>query len=403
MNLPAEYMQRLIEEVRGRIISCSDELTAEEADRIIEDVVLNSDIEPEFEDLREIILRIYAKTRSRIGILEGFIGDESVNEIMVNGKDRMFIETKQGISALNSMFDSTEELEEIIRNIAAAVHREINEMNPILDARLSDGSRVNAVYRNVAADGPVLTIRKFSKDRITIKEMTESGTLSGECARYLSVLVECGFNIFVSGGTSSGKTTFLNALSDFIPKKERVIVIEDSTELKLSHISNLVQMECRNANTMGQGRISMDMLIKTSLRMRPDRIIVGEVRGKEVSDMLQAMNTGHDGSMSTGHGNSVAGMLRRLEAMYLMGAQIPMDAIRAQIVEGIDIMIHLGRLDDGQRKVLEIQELVDFENGRYVLNPLFEMDEKRNLLYTGNCLRNDSKLRLRGRENECRL
>ena len=257
-------------------------------------------------------------------------------------------------------------------------------MHPILDARLPGGSRVNAVYKNVAAGGPALTIRKFARERITMEEMVRSGTLTESCASYLKTLVSCGYNIFVSGGTSSGKTTFLNALSDFIPPKERVIVIEDSTELAMSHIANLVQMECRNANTMGQGMISMDMLIKTSLRMRPDRIIVGEVRGKEVADMMQAMNTGHDGCLATGHGNSVSGMLRRLEAMYLMGVQIPMDAIRAQIVEGIDIMIHLGRLPGGARKVLEVQELVDFENGKYVLNPLFLMDESRHLCETGN-------------------
>ena len=244
----------------------------------------------------------------------------------------------------------------------------------------------------------MLTIRKFSKDRITIEQMVAGGTLTAECAAYLRTLVRSGYNIFVSGGTSSGKTTFLNALSDFIPPDERVIVIEDSRELQLSGISNLVQLECHNANSMGQGQVSMEMLIKTSLRMRPDRIIVGEVRGREVADMLQAMNTGHDGSMSTGHGNSVSGMLRRLEAMYLMSAQIPMDAIRAQIVEGIDVMIHLGRLADGSRRVLEIQELVDFENGKYVLNPLFCLDGDRKLVSTGHDLINRSRLILKGCE-----
>lgn len=307
------------------------------------------------------------------------------------------METGGDMVCTDEHFDSTEELEEIIRNIAAGVHREINEMHPILDARLPGGSRVNAVYKNVAAGGPVLTIRKFARERITMEQMVKSGTLTAECAEYLKTLVACGYNIFVSGGTSSGKTTFLNALSDFIPVQERVIVIEDSTELAMNHIANLVQMECRNANALGQGMISMDMLIKTSLRMRPDRIIVGEVRGKEVADMMNAMNTGHDGCLATGHGNSVSGMLRRLESMYLMGVQIPIDAIRAQIVEGIDIMIHLGRLPGGDRRVLEVQELVDFEHGKYVLNPLFLLSDKRQLSATGNPLVSQSKLRLRGR------
>lgn len=382
--------------MRERILAAKENLNPEEAMEIIEEVVFADEEELDLSQLHSIIRKIYARTRSKFGILEEYIEDESINEIMINGKDHFFLETGGDMDRAAETFDSTDELEEIIRNIAAGVHREINEMHPILDARLPGGSRVNAVYKNVAAGGPALTIRKFARERITMEEMVRSGTLTESCASYLKTLVSCGYNIFVSGGTSSGKTTFLNALSDFIPPKERVIVIEDSTELAMSHIANLVQMECRNANTMGQGMISMDMLIKTSLRMRPDRIIVGEVRGKEVADMMQAMNTGHDGCLATGHGNSVSGMLRRLEAMYLMGVQIPMDAIRAQIVEGIDIMIHLGRLPGGARKVLEVQELVDFENGKYVLNPLFLMDESRHLCETGNSLVNQSKLHLRG-------
>ena len=229
-----------------------------------------------------------------------------------------------------------------------------------------------------------------------MEDMIASGTISRECADFLSKLVRCGYNLFICGGTSSGKTTFLNALSEAIPKDERVIVIEDSTELQLSHIDNLVQMECHQANVMGQGEVSMDMLIKTSLRMRPDRIIIGEVRGKEVADMLQAMNTGHYG-MSTGHGNSAEGMLRRLEAMYLMGVQIPMDAIRAQIIEGIDVLIHLGRLGHGRRLVLEIQELLGYENGKYALNPLFVLDKNQTLVATGNPLKRTRKMQLKGR------
>lgn len=398
-----EILEEQIQCVKDKILALNDNLQTLEAMELIEDTVLDDDYDLELQEYEELIKKVYAKTRSKLGMLEPYINDESINEIMVNGKDHFFFEDSDGIGFVFDCFDSTEELEEIIRNIAAGVHREINEMNPILDARLADGSRVNAVYKNVAVDGPVLTIRKFSKDRITIDEMVGHGTLTCECADFLKTLVECGYNIFVSGGTSSGKTTFLNALSDYIPQEERVIVIEDSTELQLERIENLVQMECHNANTMGQGQISMDMLIKTSLRMRPDRIIVGEVRGREVADMLQAMNTGHDGSMSTGHGNSVAGMLRRLEAMYLMSAQIPMDAIRAQIVEGIDIMVHLGRLENGNRRVIEVQELLDFENGKYVLNPLFALDGDMELVSTGNRIRSRGKLLLKGMDDDCRL
>ena len=389
-------LQDLIDSVRKQILSENQNPDSEEVMKMIEYTVLNSNQDMSLKEAEELIWRIYAKTRSKLGILERYIKDDSVNEIMLNGKDNLFLETRCGMVRERSLLESTEELEEIIRNIAAGVHREINEMNPILDARLEDGSRVNAVYRNVAVGGPALTIRKFAKERITIREMVDGKTLTAECADYLALLVTCGYNIFISGGTSSGKTTFLNALSDFIPKNERVIVIEDSAELQLSRIDNLVQMECHNANTLGMGRVTMEMLIKTSLRMRPDRIIVGEVRGREVADMLQAMNTGHDGSMSTGHGNSVTGMLRRLEAMYLSGSQLPMDAIRAQIVEGIDIMVHLGRLENGKRKILEIQELVDFFDGKYILNPLFLMNDQRGLESTGNQLKNFSKLRLRG-------
>lgn len=385
----------MIEEIRKKLMASQGELTDEQVLSAIEEMVLGQEEELPFTEYRKLIERIYARVRSKLGILELYLKDEQVNEIMINGPDTFFFETKEGIQRLDESFASVEELEEVIRNIAAAVHREINEMHPILDARLSDGSRVNAVYKNIAAGGPILTIRKFAKERIRMADMIAGGTITEECAAFLWKLVRCGYNLFICGGTSSGKTTFLNALSEAIPRDERVIVIEDSTELQLSHIENLVQMECHQANTMGQGEVSMDMLIKTSLRMRPDRIIVGEVRGKEVADMLQAMNTGHYG-MSTGHGNSVEGMLRRMEAMYLMGAQIPMDAIRAQIAEGIDVLIHLGRLGHGRRKVMEIQELLGYENGKYVLNPLFYLDENQNLTATGNQLVRRRKLQWKG-------
>lgn len=401
--LHREFMEKQADMIRHKILSADGNLSDQAVLRIIEDQVLENQIDMDLQTCREVILRIFAKIRSKLGMLQRYIEDESINEIMVNGRENFFYEDGMGIHRVEDVFDSTEELEEIIRNIAADVHREINEMNPILDARLKNGSRVNAVYKNVAVGGPVLTIRKFSKDRFTAANMVRRGTLTQQCADYLCAAVECGYNLFVSGGTSSGKTTFLNAISDFIPENERVIVIEDSTELQIGNIPNLVQMECHNANSMGQGSVSMDMLIRTSLRMRPDRIIVGEVRGKEVADMLQAMNTGHSGSMSTGHGNSVTGMLRRLEAMYLMSARIPMDAIRAQIVEGIDLMIHMARFRDGSRRVVEVQELLDFENGKYRLNPLFRLNSDMELVFTGNALVNRSKLALKGYEDDGRL
>ena len=276
-------------------------------------------------------------------------------------------------------------------------------MNPIVDARLADGSRVNSVYSNVAVNGPILTVRKFSDKYMTMKDLTDNGTITLEAAILLKTLVACGYNIFVSGGTSSGKTTLLNALAEAIPKEERVIVIEDSMELKLSTIENIVHMECRNASSSGKGSVTMSQLIKSSLRMRPDRIIVGEVRGAEVADMLQAMNTGHSGSMSTGHGNSVEGMFRRLEAMYLMAATMDMDAIRSQIAEGIDIMVHIEKID-GKRQITEITELTGYENGKFILNRL--MDTVNNyrktagaassLISTGNHIKNSRKIWLKG-------
>lgn len=369
----------------------------------LESLILDERLDLSVKGYCELSEAVEDRLRSRLGILERLIDKEGITEIIVNGKNDIFLDGKDGLVRLDDDFESVEEIEEIIRNIAANVHREINEMNPILDARLNNGSRVNAVYKNVAAGGPALTIRKFSKERMTMAQMIEHDTLTVQCAECLKELVECGYNIFISGGTSSGKTTFLNALSEYIPAKDRVIIVEDSLELQMDHIDNRVQMECHNANSLGKGLVSMDMLIRTSLRMRPDRIIVGEVRGREVADMLQAMNTGHDGSMSTGHGNSVRGMLRRLEAMYLMSANLPMDAIRAQIVEGIDIMVHLGRTREGRRMVLEIQELIDYSDGAYELNPLFVLNDDMELEATGNKLKNRSKLQFRGAGHGDRL
>ena len=322
-------------------------------------------------ELDGLIQKTLLTTKGKLGILDPLQEDEDVTEIMVNGKDSIFYEKNGRILKYGMNFDTTEELEEVIRNIAGSVHREINELNPIVDARLEDGSRVNGVYKNVALNGPILTIRKFSGKYITMDDLVGNGTVTVGQAVFLRALVEAGYNLFISGGTSSGKTTLLNALSDYIPRDERVIVIEDSMELKLSHIENIVHMECRNANSRGKGLVTMSDLIRTSLRMRPDRIIVGEVRGGEVVDMLQAMNTGHSGSMSTGHGNSAEGMLKRLESMYLMAVSLNVDAIRAQIAEGIDVLVHLERDSLRNRHIVEIKEVIGYEDGQFVLNDLF--------------------------------
>ena len=391
-------LEKDISVIRERLKNTDYEKESQKVKETIEDYVFENRSGYSLLKCMEEIETMSSGFSGKLGPLESYTRRKNLNEIMVNGKDDLFYEEDGRIFYRKNVFSSTEELEEIIRNIAASVHREINELNPILDARLPDGSRVNAIYKNIVTNGPVLTIRKFVGNHMTIDQMVKGGTLSAICADFLKVLTECGYNIFVSGGTSSGKTTFLNALSDFIPDDERVIVIEDSTELQLDKIRNLVQMECRNANSMGKGEITMNMLIKASLRMRPDRIIVGEVRGAEIADMIGAFNTGHEGSMSTGHGNSVRGMLRRLEAMYLMGAQIPLDAIRGQIAEGIDIMVHLGRFGNGVRKVMEIQELCEYRDNEYVLNPLFLLDEKGRLVRTENQLKKRSKLLLKGYE-----
>ena len=382
----------------------SDTAMDEEAyESMLENIVLNGDPYLTYREAKEALRLIRSRTRSNLGILDKYVRNPEIKEIMVNGEAEIFLETGKGMEKAPERFDSVEEIEEIMRNIAAAVHREINEMNPILDARLSDGSRVNAVYKNIAVDGPAITIRKFSKEHITLEQIRSGGGITAECAEALQILVAGGYNIFISGGTSSGKTTFLNALADSIPAEERVIVIEDSRELMLRQIDNIVQMECHNANTVGKGQVTMDMLIRTSLRMRPDRIIVGEVRGSEVAEMLQAMNTGHDGCISTGHGNSVTAMLHRLEYMYMMASEVPLGAIRGQIVEGIDIMLHMSRLADGRRVVTEVQELCGYEGDNYRLNPLFLYGEEGTLQRTGNRLQSRTKLMTRGLDRNDRL
>ena len=370
MTEKKEFFGRCLEKCRKNLMNM--ELSKDEAREMIVHTVFS---EPgsetmEADELDIIIKKIFFMTRGKLGILDPLTEDEEISEIMVNGKDNIFYEKNGRVMRYDMGFETTEDLEEVMRNIAGSVHREINELNPIVDARLEDGSRVNGVYKNVAVNGPILTIRKFSENFMNMDDLVSNGTMTERESEFLRSLVACGYNLFISGGTSSGKTTLLNALSTAVPENERVIVIEDSMELKLSHIKNIVHMECRNANSKGKGMVTMSDLIRTSLRMRPDRIIVGEVRGGEVAEMLQAMNTGHPGSMSTGHGNTVEGMLKRLEAMYLMSAALNVDAIREQIAEGIDVMVHIRRDRDGRRSISEIKEILGYENGKFILNDL---------------------------------
>jgi pilus assembly protein CpaF len=311
----------------------------------------------------------------RLDILQEFVDDGTVTEIMINGLENIFIEKNGKLEELELKFDSMEKLQDVVQQIVAGCNRVVNEASPIVDARLSNGSRVNIVMQPIALKGPIITIRRFPDNPITMEQLIKSGSITDEAAAFLKNLVLAKYNIFISGGTGSGKTTFLNALSEFIKEDERVITIEDSAELKICGIRNLVSLETRNSNVEGCNEISIRDLIRTSLRMRPDRIIVGEVRGAEALDMLQAMNTGHDGSLSTGHSNSAQDMLSRLENMVLMGMEMPLMAIRQQIASGIDIIVHLGRLRDKSRKVLEITEIAGYEDGRIVLNLLYGFEE----------------------------
>lgn len=311
----------------------------------------------------------------KLDILQELIEDESITEIMINGINNIFIERKGRIFISEKRFISKGKLEDVIQQMVAECNRIVNEASPIVDVRLKDGSRVNIVLPPVALNGPIVTIRKFPKERITMKQLIEYETIDKEISKFLIEAVEARYNIFISGGTGSGKTTFLNVLSDYIPREERIITIEDNAELQITNLPNLVKLEARNANLEGEGEISIRDLIRTSLRMRPDRIIVGEVRGAEAIDMLQAFNTGHDGSISTGHANSPRDMLSRLETMVLMGIDLPLPAIQRQIASGIDILIHLGRLRDKSRKVLKIMEVLGYEQEKIVLQPIFTFEE----------------------------
>ncbi len=314
----------------------------------------------------------------RLDILQELIDDNRVTEIMVNGTESIFIEREGAITAWDKHFTSKEKLEDIVQQIAAGCNRRANEAVAIVDARLRGGERVNIVMSPVALNGPVITIRRFPDQPITMSQLISWNSVTAEAASWLEVMVKAGYNIFISGGTGSGKTTFLNALSNYIPKDERIITIEDNAELQIQGVENLVRLEARRPNEEGENGISIRDLIRSSLRMRPDRIVVGEVRGEETIDMLQAMNTGHDGSLSTGHGNSPQDMLTRLETMILLGTEIPLQAVRRQIASGLDLLIHLGRLRDKSRRVLEICEIDAFnaESGEIDLHPLFRFEEQ---------------------------
>jgi len=323
----------------------------------------------------KIAQEIFSSIRG-FGPLDAILADDSITEIMINGPDKIFIEKSGKLSRLDMKFESQRKLEDIIQRIVGLAGREVNQANPIVDTRLPDGSRVNVVLPPIALCGPTMTIRKFSKSPMTIEKLIEYGSITEEIAEKLELLVRAKYNIFICGGTGSGKTTFLNALSNFIPKDERIITIEDAAELQIVGVDNLVSLETRKANSTGSGEITMRDLIKASLRMRPERIVVGEVRGGEALDMLQAMNTGHDGSLSTGHANSTQDMLSRLETMVLQGAEgLPLEAIRQQIASALDIIIHLSRMRDYSRKTVEITEVLGYENGMIKLNPLYVFEE----------------------------
>lgn len=321
-----------------------------------------------------LVRRVFDSFRG-LDVLQPLVDDSKVTEIMINSHREIFVEREGDVIQLPVAFESSERLEDIIQVIVARVNRIVNESSPIVDARLKDGSRVNIVLPPIALKGPTMTIRKFPEKPMTMDDLVRLDVLNEEVAQTLQALVRSKYNIFISGGTGSGKTTFLNALSQYISSSERVITIEDSAELQIVTVPNLVSMETRNANTEGKGEVSIRDLIRSSLRMRPNRIVVGEVRGAEALDMLQAMNTGHDGSLSTGHSNSIRDMVSRLETMVLSGAELPLGVVRQQISSAIDIFVHLSRLRDKSRRVLEISEVTGYENGEVVLNSLYRFRE----------------------------
>lgn len=368
-SLEEACRQRILEE-----IAYEEEMTDQALYRVI-DRILQETAKEQFlpVSVRLQLRQHLFDTLRRLDILQEILEDDEITEVMVNGTDHIFVEKQGHVFRLERRFESRQKLEDVIQQIVAKVNRVVNESSPIVDARLADGSRVNVVLPPVALNGPILTIRKFSKKPITMDQLIAWNSISAEAAEFLEQLVQARYNIFISGGTGSGKTTFLNALSQYIPREERVITIEDSAELQLLDQPDLVRLETRNGG--GETAVTIRQLIRCSLRMNPDRIVVGEVRGEEALDMLQAMNTGHDGSLSTGHGNSPADMLMRLATMVLMGADLPLAAINSQIASAIDILVHLGKLRDGSRKVLSVMEVDHCEQGVISLNPVFTFRE----------------------------
>ncbi|MDO5560978.1 MAG: CpaF family protein [Oscillospiraceae bacterium] len=387
-----------------------NELTDDELYNAIEKAVKSKtrDTYMSISEQVDITENIFSSIRG-LGILDIIMKDDTITEVMINGYDHIYVEKNGVVKRLGNKFESKERLEDIIQRIVSMAGREVNQANPIVDTRLPDGSRVNVVLPPVSLCGPVVTIRKFSSDVISMDQLIKLGAITAKAAEMLEILVRAKYNIFISGGTGSGKTTFLNALSNFIPYNERVITIEDSAELQIRKIENLVSMETRNANSTGAGEITIRDLIRSSLRMRPERIIVGEVRGPEALDMLQAMNTGHDGSLSTGHANSAEDMMRRLETMVLTGAEgLPLAAVRQQIASAVDIVVHLSRMRDHSRKVTQITEIIGTNNGEIVLNPLYDFAENEYstiekvegaLVRTENKFICDTKLKLSGIKN----
>lgn len=363
------------------------ELSDEEILDAIDDLILHTKREACISLKEKVELRqeLFYSVR-KLDVLQELIDDNSVTEIMVNGPDSIFVERNGMLSKWNKSFTSKEKLEDVIQQIVGKCNRVVNESMPIVDARLENGARVNAVIAPVALNGPILTIRRFPDKPITMERLISLGSLTEECAKFLEKLVRARYSIVIGGGTGSGKTTFLGALSNYIPKDERIITIEDNAELKLQGIANLVRLEAKMANVEGGVSIGIRDLIKSALRMRPDRIVVGEVRGGEAVDMLQALNTGHDGSLSTAHANSSRDMLSRLETMTLMGVDLPLEAIRMQIASGVDILIHLGRMRDKTRKVLEITEVCGFQNNEIVLRTLYKWKEGKGLVQEAELL-----------------
>ncbi len=377
-----EKIQEIVNGIKGQIFDRYNlnTMNDEQLEQAIEEL-LAAWLQGEYVSIAErvdISERVFSSIRG-LGLLDTIIKDEQVTEVMINGPEDIFIEKAGKLYRLQQRFESERQLEDIIQKIVGQAGREVNQANPIVDTRLPDGSRVNVVLPPISMKGATVTIRKFSKTPMTIEQLLKYGSITPEVAHVLELLVKAKYNIFISGGTGSGKTTFLNALSNFIPKDERVITIEDSAELQIAGVENLVSMETRNANASGSGAITIRDLIKSSLRMRPERIVVGEVRGGEALDMLQAMNTGHDGSLSTGHANSTEDMLSRLETMVLQGADgLPLEAIRQQIASAVDVIIHLSRLRDKSRKTMEISEITGYKDGKIQVNRIYEFVEDEN-------------------------